>query len=416
MKKHMQLFSVLLALALGIVAGSLVAKDSTITSIFDLGGKLFMNALMLVIVPLVASAIITSFSRFENTSNLGKLSGKIFFWFITLNFLAILLSFVITNIFSIPIENSAKHLRLLENMENINNLQPLSAPLQNVLNIFLKIIPVNIVAALAEGQLLGIIFFCIVFGFLMTKIEKKFSLALHDFFNGIFQIMIKFTSLIMRFLPLGVFFLVAKQFSHTGWHSLKPLLLYTTIMIAGFMVFMLIVLPIILKFIAKISPLKLIKAMSPALITAFSTCSSAATLPVTLNCIEKNAKVSNRISSLVLPLGLSLNLAGSSFYIFLTVIFVMQVHGMSIALGVQLALLFLTLLFGFGIVGIPSAALIVSITMLKIFNIPTETIGLFLAVDRIIDMFRTMTNVFTNTTSTIMVASSEGEKVLRESD
>jgi len=410
MKKHLNLMLVVLCLVLGMIVGSFLDKNSIFTMILDVGGKLFMNALMLVIIPLVASAIITSFSRFEGT-NFGKLGGKILFWFVTLNFTAILLSFVLASIFAEPIAASAKHLHAIGTMTS-ENLQALSNPFQNVLNIFLKIVPVNIIAALAEGQLLGIIFFCLVFGYLITKIEKKLATTIQEFFEGMFHIMIKFTQLIMKLLPLGIFCLVTKQFAETGWSALRPLLLYTFIIIGGFLVFTFVILPIILKFWAKVSPWKLIKAMFPALITAFSTCSSAATLPVTLNCIEKNAKVSNRISSLVLPLGLSLNLAGSSFYIFLTVAFVMQVNGLTLALGLKIALLFLTLLFGFGIVGIPSAALIVSITMLKIFNVPIETIGLFLAIDRIIDMFRTMTNVFTNTTSAIMVASSEGEKIL----
>ena len=178
--------------------------------------------------------------------------------------------------------------------------------------VLLSIVPSNIVAAFASGQMLGLIFFSILFGYSLSKIESNASSTLQNFFKGIFETMIHITHIIMKTLPIGVFCLVSQVFMKTGIQSIGSVAVFLVTVLCGLATFMFIGLPLLLKFIAKVNPVRHLKAMTPALVTAFSTSSSSASLPITIDCVEKRSGVSNRICSLVVPLGTSINMAGSA--------------------------------------------------------------------------------------------------------
>lgn len=258
--------------------------------------------------------------------------------------------------------------------------------------------------------MLGLIFFSLIFGFALSKIEHHPLSVLVGFWQGIFQTMLVMTDIIMHFLPLGVFCLVAKSFASSGLESLQSLALFVATVILGLCVFSFIALPLLLKVMGRVSPRNHFRAMAPALITAFSTSSSSATLPVTIECVEKRAGVSNRICSLVVPLGTSINMSGSALYECVAAMFLAQVYGIELSFTIQFSIVLLALVTSIGIAGIPSASIVAIVVILKAIGLPVEGVGLLFAVDRILDMCRTSVNVFSDSCCAVLVATSEGEK------
>ncbi|MBM3184553.1 MAG: dicarboxylate/amino acid:cation symporter, partial [Chlamydiae bacterium] len=268
---------------------------------------------------------------------------------------------------------------------------------------------------LSHGEMLGLIFFSLIFGYAISKIESGSASILKGFFQGLFQAMIYFTHIIMKFLPYGVFCLVAKVFMVSGFSSLESMGLFSLTVIIGLAIFMFIALPILLKWIGKVKPSRHFKAMGPALVTAFSTSSSSATLPITIDCVEKRAGVSNRICSLVVPLGTSINMSGSALYECVAAMFIAQMYGIELSLSTQFLVVITSLIASMGVAGVPSASLVATLIILKVIGLPLEGLGLIAAVDRLLDMCRTTVNVFSDSVCAILVARTEGEdKVLAQ--
>jgi Na+/H+-dicarboxylate symporter len=421
MKKNgKSLFWVLFSLVLGALVGGFTRTTFSIFgfplyTIYDLGSKLFMNALLMIVVPLVSSSIIISLANLSNSASFKRLGGKIFLYFVSLNFIAICVGFIALNVFHPMLSASVKELvSFKEALPPVENLPKDSFSLMTM---FLQVIPANVFAAFTQGQMLSIIFFSLIFGFFMTKIEdeKTFSTLL-NFWKGIFQVMLKFTHALMKLLPFGVFCLMARQLAISGFDSLKSLGLFLIVILSALFFYALVAIPLLLKFIGKVSPIRYFKAVYPALITGFSTSSSTATLPVTMDCMEKRAGVSNKITSLVLPLAATLNMAGSGLYAYIAGLFLAEIYGITLTIPLMISTLFLALVASIGIAGIPSSCLVAVIVIIKSFNLPAEAIGIFLSIDRILDMCRTMVNIVTGTTSTLLVAKSEGEDHILEKE
>ena len=231
-----------------------------------------------------------------------------------------------------------------------------------------------------------------------------------NLWEAVFQTMMGITMFVMKFAPIGVFGLVAKTVAKTGFDALIPMLVFFFTVLAALFVHAFITLPVLLKVIGKIAPVKHIKAMSPAMLTAFSTASSSATLPLTLECIEKNAGVSNRTSSFVLPLGATINMDGTALYECVAAMFIAQAYGLDLSLTVQFTIVLVALLTSVGVAGIPSASLVAIAVILGAIGLPAEGIGLLLVTDRILDMFRTSVNVFSDSCCAVIIARTEGEE------
>ena len=330
--------------------------------------------------------------------------------FILTNLLAILLGFLLINLLRDQFTSAAHTIAKIKN--GGVPIESSGKALNGIGDVIQKIIPSNIFYALSNGQMLGIIFFSLIFGYSITRIEGQPHEVLKNFWNGLFQALIKITLLIIKFLPLGVFVLVAKEFAQTGVSTLKSLAFYLLIVLVGLAIHFTITLPLLLRFVGKLRPLAHIKAMSKALITAFFTSSSSATIPVTLNCLEKNERVSNKISNLTVPLGSSINLSGSALFVVITSAFISLAYGINLNFTAQLTIFLLTFLTTLGVASVPSGCLVTAMLVLKGLGIPPEEIGIVIAVDRILDMFRTMTNVFSTSSCTVIVAKLEGEKLL----
>lgn len=405
MKKNSVLSRVLIAIILAVIAGLLTGPDSGIfgiawVRIYNLIGQLFLNALTLVVVPLVASSIITGSARIGQEKEFGKLGFRTFFFFILTSLIAVLIGFTVASIGSPGTMIDANSLKNLTGSNSLAALeqQASGSIFDKVEQILFRMIPSNIISVAAQGQMLGIIFFALVFGFFSSRIEPSLSNAMIKFWKGTFEIMMLMTHFIMKALPIGVFGLMAKVVATTGLEAMKPVSIFFICVITGLLLFMFVALPLLLKIIGGVNPFKHFKTVTPALITAFSTSSTAATLPVTIDCMEKKAGIPNRICSFVLPLGTSLNLAGSALYATTAVIFISQAYGLEMNAATLITVILMCLFTGLGMVaGIPSASLITIVIILQAIGLPSDGIVLVLAVERILDMCRTTASVFSNT-------------------
>ena len=413
-KKKKSPWIILAVIALGIICGSLSGTTAglfgiTFYSVYDLIGKLFINSLMLIVVPLVSSSIIMGIARIGNDSSFGRLGLKMFSFYTGTTLLAILVGLFFVNLFSPGIGFSSPGHELISPEMTAKLQQDIGTDHHlNLSRILLQIVPSNIVEAF-RGNMLGVIFCSLFFGYAISKVEKEPQSTLLNFFQGVFQAMLITTELVMYVLPVGVFCLVAKSFSTAGVESLGSLALFAFTVVAALVTFALVVLPILLKVIGKVSPRAHFRAMGPALLTAFSTSSSSATLPITMECVEKRAGVSNRICSLVVPLGTSLNMSGSALYECVAAIFIAQVYGLELSFLTQISIVILSLVTSMGVAGIPSASIVAIIIILNALGLPAEAIGLLFAVERILDMGRAVVNVFSDSCCAVLVARLEGE-------
>jgi Na+/H+-dicarboxylate symporter len=271
-------------------------------------------------------------------------------------------------------------------------------------------VPTNIVAAAAQGQMLGLIFFSLLFGYFMTRIDGAHAQVLQDFWNGVFAVMMRITEWVMLFAPLGVFALVARVVASTGFAALEPLLAFFFTVLGALAVHFLLVLPLILGLVGRVHPLRHYTAMLPALMTAFSTASSSATLPVTMECVEKRAGVSNQTTSFVLPLGATINMDGTALYECVAAMFIAQAYGLDLGFAEQFTVVLVALLTSIGVAGIPAASLVAITIILSAIGLPVEAVGLILAVDRILDMCRTSVNIFSDSCGAVVIGRLEGEQ------
>lgn len=417
-KKKKTPWPVFIAIALAVIVGSLVGTEGeffgiTYYSVFNLLGTLFLNALTLVVVPLVSSSIITGVAKMGNDADFSRLGLKTLGFYLGTTLLAVLIGIFFTNLIHPGLT--------LEGSPIVPGTQEKIAQLQQAVDgsgsnqferFILQIIPSNAIAAFSHGEMLGLIFFSMLFGYALSKIDSHPSAILLGFWQGVFQAMLKIAELILKFLPLGVFCLVARAFATTGIGSFVSILKFAITVLLALCTFMFVALPLMLKFMGKIKPSRHFKAMGPALITAFSTSSSSATLPITIDCVEKRAGVSNRITSLVVPLGTSINMSGSALYECVAALFIAQAYGLHTPLLTQFAVVLLALFTSIGVAGVPSGSLVALIIILKSIGFPTEGVGLILAVDRLLDMARTTVNVFSDSCCAVLVAATEGEKIL----
>jgi Na+/H+-dicarboxylate symporter len=279
----------------------------------------------------------------------------------------------------------------------------------DMLNLLHQLFPPNLFAAASEGRILSLIVFSLLFGYFISRLSPELATSQRRFWQGLYEVMGHITRLVMRFAPIGVFALVAAVVARTGWGALQPLAIFFCAVLLGLLVHALVTLPLLLKFVAGVSPWRHFQAMGPALLTAFSTSSSAATLPVTLDCMERRAGVSKRITGFVLPIGANVNTDGTALYECAAALFIAQAYGLELGLGGQFVIVMIALLTGFGMAGIPSASLVAIGVILSAIGLPLEGVGLILAVDRLLDMCRTTVNVLGDSCAAVVVGRLEGE-------
>jgi Na+/H+-dicarboxylate symporter len=420
---HIKLhWQILIALVLAVVAGYLSGKEGTLLGVvlyqvYAFIGAMFLNALKMIIVPLIMSSIITGVSSVGGSHGLGRLGGKTLLFYLTTSLLAIVTGLLFVNLLNPGIVHGVPAGEVMGlNLEAANQVadKVQGKSVADLTGVFLSMVPPNVVAAAADGQMLGLIFFSLLFGYFMTRIDKDKCTMLERFWQGVADVMMGITGLIMKFAPLGVFGLVAKTVAGIGPEQLDELALslgtFTLSVLLALAVHVLVTLPLMLAFIARVNPLLHFKAMMPAILTAFSTASSSATLPLTMECVQDNARVSSRTSSFVLPLGATVNMDGTALYECVAAMFIAQAYGLELDFVTQFTIVLVALLTSIGVAGIPAASLVAITIILTTIGLPVEAIGLILAVDRILDMFRTSVNIFSDSCGAVIIAKSEGEQ------
>jgi Na+/H+-dicarboxylate symporter len=381
---------------------------SDITRYTNWIGDLLLRALNMIIVPLIFCSITTGVASVGSSGNLGRLGIKTMGFYLLSSFAAIVTGLFLVNIFKPGV---GADLGFIEPVEGI------AAASDSFSQTLIKIIPTNIIEALAQGQMLSIIFFSILFGFFLTRISEKPQKLIADVFNGILEVIMRITMFIIRFTPLGIFSITAKVIAQQVINGngideiIARLGLYMVTVLAGIFFHFFITLSLALKFLGKVNPMKHFRNMATPILTAFSTSSSNATLPLSMEAVENNDGVSNKIASFTLPLGATINMNGTALYECVAVIFIAQAYGIDLSFGQQMIVVFTSLLAAIGSAGIPMAGLVMMAVVLKAVGLPLEGIGLLLAVDRILDMFRTTLNVYGDTCGAAIIAKSEGEKL-----
>jgi proton glutamate symport protein len=415
-EKPVKLGWILGAMALGIALGSLVDDQGRLLGLplVQLGsflGTAFLNLLKMLVVPLVLSSIVSGVAGMGHARDLGRLGAMSVAFYVITTLLAVLIALVVVNTIAPGIvdgEPARSLLALAGNTEAVASTVQAQAG-RSLSDILLGMIPVNIVEAAAGGKLIGLLLFGLLFGFFITQLEGPQRETMTRFWDGLFGVMMRMTGLIMRLAPLGVLGLTLKVTAEAGVDAAQPLLLFGLCVVLGLAVYAFLALPLLLALVARVNPWRLYPAMAPALLTAFSTASSSATLPVTLECIQKRAGVSPRIAGFVLPLGTSINHAGSALYECAAALFIAQAYGLDLPVVTQVTVVLLALITSMGIAGIPAASLVGITVILAAVGLPAEAIGVLLVLDRLLDMARTAVNVLADSACTVIVARLAGD-------
>ena len=402
MKKIKLHWQILIAMILAIVYG--LVFDEQAVSYVSWMGDVFLRALRMLIIPLILSSLISGIANIGSGSSLGRLGLKTIIYYVSTSLLAILTGQVLVNIIrpgvGADLNFSGKVEGLLENQGSLGET-------------LIEMVPQNIFQAFNNNEMLSIIFFAVLFGFFVNKAGEENRQVLKKVFNAIFDVMMKITMFVIRFTPLGIFGIVAKVVSEQEdlMGLVSRMSLYMGTVILALSIHFFITLPLILKFVGKAKPLQHMRNMSTPLLTAFSTSSSGATLPLTITAVEKNSGVSNKISSFTLPLGATINMDGTALYECVAAIFIAQAYGVELSFVQQGVIVLTALLASIGAAAIPMAGLVMITVILTAVGLPLEGVGLIIAVDRIIDMFRTCTNVWSDSCGAVVIAKSEGEKL-----
>ena len=398
-------WQILIGITLGILLG-LFGHEYTIYTKWL--GDLFLRGLQMVIIPLVFSALVMGVSSIGETTDLGRIAGKTFAYYIITTLIACVLGLLLVNTFEPGV---GVDLQLKETVTNIASTEV------SFIDQIVAIVPNNIVRAMAEGNMLPVIFFAILFGFFITTSTNKTRTLLTDVFNGLYEVMIKITFLIIRFPPIGLFGVVSSMVGAQAGNpaALKIMFtslgIYSAIIAGGCLIQGLGILPAIFLLFTRKNPFKFMEQMGTGLMTTFFTASSAASLPITIRDIQEKSGVSRKIAGFCLPLGNTVNMNGTALFESVTALFIAQAYGIDLTIGQQIVVVLTSLLAAIGTAGIPLAGLVMLAVVLKAVGLPLEGIGLVLVVQQPLDMIRSAVNVWGDLTGAAIVAKSEGEKL-----
>ncbi|SKA98372.1 Na+/H+-dicarboxylate symporter [Sporosarcina newyorkensis] len=359
-------------------------------------GDLFLRLIKFIIAPLILASLVVGVASTGDPKQLGRIGVKTVSYYLVTSAIAVAIGLAFAYLIS---PGKGVNISVPEAAAQVNETDGVIATLLNI-------IPENSFTALSSGNILQIIFFAIFVGLAITLVGKK-AKPVYQFFEGFAEIMYKITGIVMWFAPIGILGLVAPVVGEYGLSVLMPLLkVILTVAIACF-IHVLFVYSMAVKKFAKMSPMKFFKGMAPASIVAFSTCSSAGTLPVTIKNTQDNLGVPKKISSFVLPLGATINMDGTAIYQGVAVVFIAQFYGLELSL-IQLLMVVLTaVLASIGAAGVPGAGVIMLAMVLSSVNIPLEGIALIAGIDRILDMFRTTVNILGDASASVVVAATE---------
>ena len=411
------LIGIVLGIALGLFINVIYGAGITsgpifiIKTIFKYGGDIFIRLLRMLIIPLVFASIFMAIVNLGDVRALGKLGGKtVGFYFLT-TALAVAAGLIVVNLFNPGLGIDKESLSALGigtevpgKVENAGVGE--KSPVIIIIDTFVNMIPKNAAAAFSSGNILQVIFFTI-FLAIMASIVGKASDTLTDAIHGLDRIMQAGIMAVMKIAPYAIFMLVAAIFMDLGFAALAALGKYALTVLTGLAIHAFITLTALVWIFGKYNPIKLFKAVAPALMTAWSTASSAATLPMTMSNLTQRAGVDSKISNFVLPLGATVNMDGTALYESVAVIFIAQLLGIDLTFGMQIVIFITASLAAIGAAAIPGAGLVTMGIVLTAVGLPLDGIGLILAIDRILDQFRTAINVWGDACAAVVIGRSE---------
>ncbi|MFZ2145918.1 MAG: dicarboxylate/amino acid:cation symporter [Sedimentisphaerales bacterium] len=405
---------VLTGLLMGVIFGVLANQwgfSAFVFSYIKPIGSAFIKLISMVVVPLVFASLLVGTAGLNDIRKLGRIGAKTVVYYLCTTIIAISIGLFLANTFR-PGEGLSQETRtqLIE-----SNRQEAGAQIETTLkkptitDILLNIIPTNPVKAFVEGDMLQIIFFALMAGICLSLIPSERSQPVINFFEGINELIIQMVHIIMRLAPYGVFALISAVVADFGLDVLLVLLKYSLIVVIGLILHVTIVYSSAIKLFSKQKISTFFRGIRPAQLIAFSSASSSATLPVTMECTERNLGVPGQIASFALPLGATINMDGTALYQGVSAVFIAQVYGMGLTVPQQLIIVLTTVLASIGTAGTPMAGVITLAIVLKSIGVPLEGIGLIMGVERILDMCRSVVNVTGDASCAVVVASSEGE-------
>lgn len=406
---------IMIGLLCGVLLGALANRlgfSAHVSTYVKPFGTLFIRLISMVVVPLVFASLVVGTAGLDDVRKLGRIGIKTLVFYTCTTVIAICGGLLLANLIQpgagLPEETKVKLAQ--EGRDQADERTVTAEDKPTLRDVLLDIIPRNPIAALAEGNMLQIIVFALLFGICLTMIPAEQSRPVVGFFDGINAVMIQIVRLVVQLAPYGVFALIADVTANFGTDILLTLLKYAVTVVVGLALHSVVVYSLAIGGLSKLRAGEFFRGIRPAQLIAFSSSSSSATLPVTIECTQRNLGVSRQVSSFVLPLGATINMDGTALYQGVSAIFIAQVYGVDLTIVQQLVIVVTATLASVGTAGTPMAAIVTLAIVLKSTGIPAEGIGLIFGVERLLDMCRTVVNITGDACCAVVVDSTEHEQ------
>ncbi len=399
---------VLLAMILGAIIGGIFnlflmqvsfINEFMVGGVFQVIGQIFIKLLKMLVVPLVFVSLVCGVTALGDVTKLGRLGGKALLFYLFTTAIAIVLAISIANLIA-PGEGFDL------SSTTTQEFTPKEAP--TLAETFINLVPSNPIESMAQGQMLPVIVFSILFG-IAIMLAGESGKRIEQQFNDYNEINMKLIGILMKFAPLGVFCLIAKTFAMQGFDVFQPLMGYFITVILTLLVHAFIIFPVLIKVLSGLNPVIFLRKMRHVQLFAFSTASSNATIPINMENAKNNLGVQNSTASFTIPLGATINMDGTAIMQGVATVFIANVYGIDLGLGDFLAVILTATLASIGTAGVPGVGLIMLAMVLNQVNLPVEGIALIIGVDRLLDMIRTAVNVTGDSAGTLIIAHSEKE-------
>ncbi len=411
----LQLYTkVLIGLLAGVLFGMLANQwgfSDFVFSYIKPIGSAFIKLISMVVIPLVFASLLVGTSSLSDIRKLGRIGAKTMAYYLCTTVIAICIGLLLANTLRPGAGLSEQTRTKLIQSSPEESVAPIDTNLKKptITDILLNIIPTNPIRAFVEGRMLQIIFFALMTGICLGLIPSERSRPVIDFFEGVNDVVIKMVHIIMKLAPYGVFALISAVVADFGLDVLFVLIKYSLVVVTGLVLHVAIVYSLAIKIFSKQKVRTFFRGIRPAQLIAFSSASSSATLPVTMECTEKNLGVPGEVASFALPLGATINMDGTALYQGVSTVFIAQVYGLSLTPVEQLTVVLTAVLASIGTAGTPAAGVITLAIVLKSIGVPLEGIALIMGVERILDMCRSVVNVTGDASCAVVVASSESK-------
>jgi Na+/H+-dicarboxylate symporter len=402
------LIGLLAGVLFGIIAGQFGFSEFVLSYIKPVGTA-FIKLISMVVIPLVFASLLIGISSLNDIRKLGRIGAKTVIYYLFTTIIAISAGLLLANALRPGAGLSQQTRTKLVQTDGEQSGVPADVSVEKptITDIILNIIPANPIRAVAEGNMLQIIFFALMTGICLNLIPAERSRPVISFFEGVNELIIRMVHIIMKLAPYGVFALISAVVADFGLDVLFVLIKYAMVVILGLFLHVVIVYSLTVRIFSKQEIGSFFKGIRPAQLIAFSSASSSATLPVTMECTEKNLGVPRQISSFALPLGATINMDGTALYQGVSTVFIAQVYGMNLTPLQQLTIVLTAVLASIGTSGTPAAGVITLAIVLKSIGVPLEGIALIMGVERILDMCRSVVNVTGDASCAVVVASTE---------